>query len=161
MNQTIGYVYSLNHPNTGNAKYVGATKDPEKRLRQHKRGETNEKVRDWVNGLSDKGLEPNMEVHYKGEIGTLGEAELDVANELAQKYDLLNEPTTPRYNHSQPKPETKSKVVVGGDNNNRTGVKVEIDPDDIQKRPTDDRGRVYLGSEYANSNVEVVVLDYE
>ena len=40
-------------------------------------------------------------------------------------------------------------------------MKVEIDPDDIQKRPADDRGRVYLGSEYANKSVEVVVLDDE
>jgi hypothetical protein len=40
-------------------------------------------------------------------------------------------------------------------------VKVEIDPEDIQKRPTDDRGRVYLGSEFANKTVEVVVLDHD
>jgi len=40
-------------------------------------------------------------------------------------------------------------------------VEVNIDPDNIQKRPADDRGRVYLGSEYADKTVEVVVLDYE
>jgi len=40
-------------------------------------------------------------------------------------------------------------------------VKVEIDPDDVQKRPADERGRVYLGTEYANAQVEVVVLDHE
>ena len=38
-------------------------------------------------------------------------------------------------------------------------VKPEIDPDDIQKRPADDRGRVYLGPEYADKTVEVVVLN--
>jgi hypothetical protein len=25
--------------------------------------------------------------------------------------------------------------------------------------PTDDRGRIYLGSEYANKNVELLILD--
>lgn len=40
-------------------------------------------------------------------------------------------------------------------------MKVEIDPDDVQKRPTDDRGRVYLGKEYANAQVEVVVLNHD
>jgi len=38
-------------------------------------------------------------------------------------------------------------------------MKVDVDPDDIQKASTDDRGRVYLGPEYANSEVEVAVLD--
>lgn len=38
-------------------------------------------------------------------------------------------------------------------------MKVEIDPDDVKKRTTDDRGRVYLGTEYANVDVEVVVLN--
>lgn len=40
-------------------------------------------------------------------------------------------------------------------------MEVDVDPDDIKKRATDDRGRVYLGSEYANKQVEVVVLGYE
>jgi len=36
---------------------------------------------------------------------------------------------------------------------------VQIDPDDVRKLRTDDRGRVYLGTEYANETVEVAVLD--
>lgn len=35
---------------------------------------------------------------------------------------------------------------------------VEVDPDDVQKITADDRGRVYLGPEYANQEVEVAVL---
>ena len=38
-------------------------------------------------------------------------------------------------------------------------MKVHIDPDDVIKKGTDDRGRIYLGSEYANKTVEVAVLD--
>lgn len=38
-------------------------------------------------------------------------------------------------------------------------MKVEVDPDDIQKLNSDGRGRVYLGSEYADlENIEVAVL---
>lgn len=37
-------------------------------------------------------------------------------------------------------------------------MKVEVDPDDVDKLKADDRGRVYLGSEYANKEVEVAVL---
>lgn len=40
-------------------------------------------------------------------------------------------------------------------------MQVEIDPTDVQKLSTDDRGRVYLGTEYANRTVEVAVLDVD
>jgi len=38
-------------------------------------------------------------------------------------------------------------------------VKVEIDPSELVERGTDDRGRLYLGSEYANQNVKVLIID--
>lgn len=38
-------------------------------------------------------------------------------------------------------------------------MRVDVDPNDVQKLNTDDRGRVYLGSEYADQEVEVAVLD--
>jgi len=39
-------------------------------------------------------------------------------------------------------------------------MKVEIDPDDVQKLDADERGRVYLGSEFADAdNIEVAVLN--
>lgn len=40
-------------------------------------------------------------------------------------------------------------------------MKVVISKDDVVEATTDDRGRVYLGSEYANQNVEVAVLEAE
>lgn len=36
---------------------------------------------------------------------------------------------------------------------------VRINPDDVIEATTDSRGRVYLGSEYADSEVEIAVLD--
>jgi len=39
-------------------------------------------------------------------------------------------------------------------------MKVHIDPDDIQELNADDRGRVYLGTEYANENgLQIAVLN--
>jgi len=35
---------------------------------------------------------------------------------------------------------------------------VKVDPDDVQKLTTDNRGRVYLGSDYADTTVEVAVV---
>jgi hypothetical protein len=40
-------------------------------------------------------------------------------------------------------------------------MQVEVDPDDVDTYNTDDRGRIYLGPEHANSEVEVAVLDSE
>ena len=36
---------------------------------------------------------------------------------------------------------------------------VRINPNDVDTYSTDDRGRVYLGSEYKNTEVEIAVLD--
>jgi len=36
---------------------------------------------------------------------------------------------------------------------------VKIEKGDIVEATTDDRGRIYLGSEYANTEVEVAILD--
>lgn len=38
---------------------------------------------------------------------------------------------------------------------------VRINPDDVDTYTTDDRGRLYLGTEYANKNVEIAILDVE
>lgn len=38
-------------------------------------------------------------------------------------------------------------------------MQVNVAPDDVRELSADDRGRVYLGPEHANSTVEVAVLD--
>lgn len=37
----------------------------------------------------------------------------------------------------------------------------EVDARDLQTNETDDRGRIYLGTEYANKRVTVAVVDVE
>jgi len=38
---------------------------------------------------------------------------------------------------------------------------MKIDVDELQTNETDDRGRIYLGTEYANKRVTVAVVDVE
>lgn len=39
-------------------------------------------------------------------------------------------------------------------------MKVEVDPDDVQKLDSDGRGRVYLGSEFADlDGIEIAILN--
>lgn len=38
---------------------------------------------------------------------------------------------------------------------------MNVETDDIRTKETDDRGRLYLGTEYANKRVTVAVLDVE
>ena len=37
-------------------------------------------------------------------------------------------------------------------------MKLDVHPDDVDTYNTDDRGRIYLGSEFANSEVEVAIV---
>ncbi|MFB6252372.1 MAG: hypothetical protein ABEI27_11940 [Halobellus sp.] len=36
---------------------------------------------------------------------------------------------------------------------------MEVDADDVRTKETDDRGRIYLGTEYANKRVTVAVVE--
>ena len=38
---------------------------------------------------------------------------------------------------------------------------MKVDTDELQTRETDDRGRIYLGTEYANKRVTVAVVEIE
>lgn len=38
---------------------------------------------------------------------------------------------------------------------------MKVDTDELQTRETDDRGRIYLGTEYANKRVTVAVVEVE
>lgn len=40
-------------------------------------------------------------------------------------------------------------------------MKIDVDPTDIEKKKADDRGRVTLGSEYAEKTITVAVVDVE
>ncbi len=42
-----------------------------------------------------------------------------------------------------------------------SGYEMKVDADKLQTNETDDRGRVYLGTEYANKRVTVAVVEVE
>jgi len=39
-------------------------------------------------------------------------------------------------------------------------MKIDVHPDEVDEYSTDDRGRVYLGTEYANSSVELAIVEH-
>lgn len=41
------------------------------------------------------------------------------------------------------------------------GIRMKVDANDLRTNETDDRGRIYLGTEYANKRVTVAVVDVE
>ncbi len=41
------------------------------------------------------------------------------------------------------------------------GASMKVDADDLQTNETDDRGRIYLGTEYANKRVTVALVEVE
>ena len=42
-----------------------------------------------------------------------------------------------------------------------SGHTMKVDADDLRTNETDDRGRIYLGTEYANKRVTVAVVEVE
>ena len=57
------YIYTLVDPNTRHIRYVGITKNAEKRLRRHYHEKTrNPQKWQWLNQLKDNGQEPIMRV---------------------------------------------------------------------------------------------------
>jgi hypothetical protein len=37
-------------------------------------------------------------------------------------------------------------------------MRIEVHPDDVDEYTTDGRGRLYLGTEYANTEVEIAIV---
>ena len=40
-------------------------------------------------------------------------------------------------------------------------MRIDVHPDDVDEYSTDGRGRIYLGTEYANTEVEVAIVGIE
>jgi len=86
-----GYIYTLNDPRTGEPKYVGATSQtPKKRLRDHTKTPTNKDTREWIDELSEDGLQPIMTVVRFTDIDELNEEEKQVYKRLSEDFELLN-----------------------------------------------------------------------
>lgn len=64
----MNYVYTLKCPISGKIRYVGKSRNPKSRLRQHiedSRNNTNTEKKHWINGLLQAGKFPKMEIVFK------------------------------------------------------------------------------------------------
>jgi len=86
-----GYVYTLSDPRTGEPKYVGASKEPKRRLTEHKNGNTNEDVTEWVQDLEKVGESPNMHIVTVAPLDELSEKAQQVVERLNSDRELYND----------------------------------------------------------------------
>jgi len=70
-----GFVYTLSDPRTDNVRYVGATINPEERLKSHISAPHSDRLSDWVDDLEDEDV-PVLGVTI-GEGASIDEATMD------------------------------------------------------------------------------------
>ena len=96
-----GVVYTLVDPRTAEPVYVGATKNPESRLQNHKHNGSNEKVQDWVGELESVGKEPYMEIIEEVSLESLADCEQKHIDSMSEDHDLFNGTQTSSYSHKR------------------------------------------------------------
>ena len=85
-----GYVYTLTDPRTDEVRYVGATKDPQRRLKCHKSNPPNDDLGAWIDELDSDGYGPEMNVINVASVGELSQKEREALDRLSDRFDLLN-----------------------------------------------------------------------
>jgi len=86
----MGYVYTLVDPRDHTPKYVGATKQPSKRLYGHIHGATNDSVKNWIDELEKHGESPVMLLIRPAQLENLGDVEVSMIERLSEEWELLN-----------------------------------------------------------------------
>ena len=158
-----GYVYTLNDPRTGEPKYVGATQDPKTRLYGHEHGATSDKVKQWIDELEDEGQRPEMLVVEVTNLKELSKAEQQVISRLSQEWELLNSENAPPYTIKNTIEDYRNAPTRQNSNSKVTSQVTIDNPEMHAKKSVHSDGRIYLGREYANTDVRVTieVLDDE
>jgi len=85
-----GYVYTLTDPRTDEVRYVGATKNPSERLRQHLENPHSIDLDQWISELEEACCEPGMNLIGFAEVCSLSEREEQAIERLQDDHDLLN-----------------------------------------------------------------------
>lgn len=91
-----GYIYVLVDPRDGDRRYVGASKEPNSRLRSHINSPHSDALKEWINDLNQEGLEPKMDVLKEVDADRLAEKERKTIDSLSSESDLLNSNKDPR-----------------------------------------------------------------
>lgn len=73
--ENVVYIYVLSDPRDGRVRYVGQSKDPEKRYRGHKKGWDNVPKRLWFRELRGLGMKPELDIIDCASDGTHNELE--------------------------------------------------------------------------------------
>jgi len=92
-----GYVYTLSDPRTGDPRYVGATVNPQKRLKAHLNRPHSDDLASWIQDLAEQDLEPEMNVVQIDDVDGLADAERRVLERVASEHNVLNEEMAPTY----------------------------------------------------------------
>ena len=90
MTTETGYVYTLTDPRTEQVRYVGATKYPAERLRQHLKQPTNEDMAEWIGSLKSAGLTPDMHLIDVASVDELSRRERAALDRLSARFELFN-----------------------------------------------------------------------
>jgi hypothetical protein len=98
-----GAVYLLQDPRNSAVRYVGASKHPQERYKQHKSDRCHKEMRNWFRELAEHDLKPILNVVAWGELEQLDKLEEKWMKMMASQYDLLNRNMNISYNSSKVK----------------------------------------------------------
>lgn len=87
---TVVYIYTLSCPKTGEIRYVGQSKNPEKRLKEHRASGT-AKLYLWIHDLLANGDAPVLEIVEQCDVGARYKREMFWIKKLqSEGHPLLN-----------------------------------------------------------------------
>jgi len=102
--EQVGYLYTLTDPRSGEVKYVGATKEPEKRFESHINRPHSEALREWIVELREADEEPEMDIVSECSTDELSEKESELIAQFGFSNNLLNGKSTSGYSHGPSEP---------------------------------------------------------
>lgn len=85
-----GCIYTLVDPRTESVRYVGATGNPDNRLKSHLKNPHSEDLREWISNLRSDGCEPEMDIISSHPVEKVPEKEEALIESMSEKTDLLN-----------------------------------------------------------------------
>jgi hypothetical protein len=85
-----GYIYTLSDPRNDEVRYVGATKQPEQRLKSHIDHPHTDELQEWVSDLSEESQSPEMHIINVSTVSELSEKEQAALDDLSDEFALLN-----------------------------------------------------------------------
>jgi len=137
MTTETGYVYTLSDPRTDEVRYVGATRNPEQRLKSHIHAPHSAELAGWVDELKRDNHEPKMQIINVAGVEDLSEKERSAFQRLSDRFELLNSKTSPNY--TDPHRHDRGEPEELLDRTTRAGLRVDPLMDEILNHLVDGR----------------------